>query len=164
MGSETIFFAGSEDDKALRNYAETIGLKLLHPMARKMTPTENEKSLNDLAQGGYFSFLPVEKLHPYNETEDVLCDVIDPLIFYMRPYPQPPYLISGRIRWNNDVKELAKQTKPYYSKLRKWIQSKWKKYEYKSFIGPHAEMLVAEENAILSYMPPGFYIKRVELP
>ena len=163
MGSVIVIFADRKDDLSLRGFANSIGLNLLHPMARKMTLSENEESFNDLTQGGFFSFLPAEKLHPYSEKKEYLCDVIDPLISYIRPYYQPPNLIAGQIHWKTDVKELARQTKPYFQKIKNWLKDNWIWDNVdKSFIGPEAEKLISSHDVNRAYLPPGHPIKTIE--
>jgi hypothetical protein len=157
-----LFFAGPEDDAALRGYAQSIGLTLLHPHAYKMTAEENERAFDNPVQGGYFSFLPVEQLHRHPHPNIGLCEALDPLILYVRPSYRPPNLVAGQIHWYTDVRSMAAQTKLYFQKLRRWVQTTWRRREEDGYyMGPAAERLVAEANAGIAYLPPGVTVTTI---
>ena len=157
-----LMFAGPEDDAAFRAFAKSIGLTLLNPHAYRMTPEENERAFDNPIQGGLFSFLPVEQLHRHPHPNIGLCDVLDPLIAYVRPNYAPPHLVAGQVIWETDVKAFARQTKPYFMKLRRWVQTNWTlREEDPYYIGPDAERILREENAKIAYLPPGVTIKKI---
>lgn len=159
-----LIFAAPEDDAALRAYAKSIGLTLLHPHAYRMTADENERAFDDPIQGGHFSFLPVAQLHRPPNPNGGLCEVLDPLIRYIRPSHRPPYLVAGQIHWYTDVRAMAEQTKPYFQKLRRWVRANWRRREGDGYyVGPGAERLLAQENAQIAYVPPGVTVKMVRV-
>ncbi len=161
MVSTISFFAAHDDDVALREYAKSVGLTLLHPYAPKLSPQENDASFLNPIQGGFFSYLPLELLHPRATGE--LCEVVDPLISYVRPYYAAPSLVAGHLFQNTDLSDLAKQTKPHFQRLRMWIQANWELQEDGYFIGPDAMRILREENATLSYIPSDVTIKKVRV-
>jgi hypothetical protein len=159
-----LIFAGPKDDVALRAYADSIGLTLLHPHAHGMTPEQNERAFDDPVQGGLFSFLPVQELHRHPHPNIGLCEALDPLIRYFRPSYRRPLLIAGQIHWYTDVRSLADRTKPYFQKLRRWVQTNWRRREEDDYyIGPDAERLLAHANARIAYLPPGVTVERVRV-
>lgn len=165
MPAESILiFAGPADDAALRHYAQSIGLTLLHPHAYRMSLEENERAFADPVQGGVFSFLPIDRLHRHPHPNIGLCEALDPLIRYVRPSYRPPYLVAGQVHWYTDSKEMARQTQPYFQKLRRWVQANWKRRdEDKYYIGPDAERILKQEKAELRYTPPGLATDTVRL-
>lgn len=164
MPGRILMFAGPKDDEAFRQHAESIGMLLLHPFAGRMTRKESKAAFENPQQGGLFSFLGLEDLHPDNHPSGCLCEVVDPLLPYFRPWYQPPYLVAGQVVWNTDVKELAQQTRPYFQKLRRWVQKNWKRrQEDKYYIGPDAQRILQEQEAQIAYMPPNVTTKSVIL-
>lgn len=163
MVSTVLFYAGSEDDKAFCSYAESLDLQLLPSRIDFLTTCGSHPKRNDPKLGSaYLSFLPIHELHPYGEPPVKIADAADPLIFLLRSYYDPPYLIAGQIRWNTDNKEMAKQTKPYFSKLRRRIQKNWLKEGPMTYIGPHALRLM-EQGAERTSFPPGVEIEQIEI-
>jgi hypothetical protein len=79
----------------------------------------------------------------------------------VRPSYAPPYLVAGHVFWDRDVKAFARQTLPYFIKLRRWVQANWKRRPDRYFIGPEAERFVREEHAKTAYLPIGVSIKIV---
>lgn len=163
MPEDTVLvFAGPKDDAAFRAFAKSIGLTLLHPHAYKMTAEENERAFDNPIQGGYFSFLPVEQLHRHPHPNIGFCEALDPLILYIRPSYRPPCLVAGHVVWCTDAKVFAPQTKPYFLKLRRWVQTNWKlREEDPYYIGPDAERILRDEDAKIAYLPPGVTIKTI---
>ncbi len=159
-----LLFAAAEDDTALRAYAKSIGLTLLHPHAYKMTSEENERAFDDSAQGGLFSFLPVEQLHRHPHPNIGLSEALDPLIRYVRPTYRIPHLVAGQIHWYTDARKMADQTKPYFQKLRRWVGDNWRRREEDDYyIGTHADELLAAGKAQIAYLPPGVTVKTVPI-
>jgi len=65
--------------------------------------------------------------------------------------------------WYTDVKEFAKQTKPYFQKLRRWVRANWRRREEDGYyVGPHAERIL-QEGAQIAYLPPDVTIKKVRV-
>jgi hypothetical protein len=161
---KVLIFAAPEDEIALRAYAKSIGLTLLHPHAYRMTAEENDRTFDDPVQGGLFSFLPASELHCHPHPNIGLCEALDPLILYVRPSYRHPYLIAGQIRWYTDVRRLAEQTKPYFQKLRRWVRANWRLREEDGYYeGPVAQRLLADGKAQPTYLPPGVGVKPVQL-
>jgi hypothetical protein len=157
-----LIFAGLEDDLALRTYAQSLGLTLLHPHAFRMTAEENERAFDNPIQGGLFSFLPVQQLHRHPHPDIGFCEALDPLILYIRPSYRPPYLVAGQIHWYTDVRTMADQTKPYFQKLRRWVQTNWRRRDEDGYyVGPAAERLLVEGKAQATYLPPDVTVKQV---
>ena len=155
MGSAILIFAGPEDDLALREYAGSIGLTLLHRYAHDLTAEENAKAFEDPSRGGWFSFLPVSSLGRHPHPAIGLCDVIDSLLHYIRPHYIHPYLVAGQVILNDDVRALADQTRPYFRKLRRWVQKNWRRREEdRYYIGPDAERILEIEGVRTAYLPP----------
>lgn len=149
MGSVVGFICGNEDHKMLQTYAESIGLKAIAPVI-------NQPLKENPADGAWCYLLPIShtELHPYGEPKIKLADVKDPLLFFMRGYYKKPYLVVGQIHWNNDVPDLAVETKPYFNKLSKWIKSNWKLPLGEDFyIGPEAEFLIEKGAEIVNAIP-----------
>lgn len=155
-----LMLAGSEDDAAFRAYAESIGLTLLHPHAYKMTFEENKRAFEIPEQGGCFSFLPVERLHRHPHPDIGLCHALDPLIPYIRPFYKPPHLIAGQVIWYRDVEAFARQTRPYFQKLWRWVQTNWQLREDGYLIGPHGGRIL-HGGAKVAYMPPNVTTKTI---
>jgi len=159
-----LIFACSEDDKALRAYAQSIGLTLLHPHAYRMTVEENERAFDNPIQGGFFSFLPVQQLHRHPHPDIGFCEALDPLIPYIRPSYRPPYLVAGQIHWYTDGRSMAQQTKQYFQRLRRWVHANWdRRDEDGYYVGPAAERILADDKAQLAYLPPNVIIKNVHI-
>lgn len=144
MGSSISFYCGPDDNLDLVNFIKSLDLSLVGMSLNSIDVPYNPSD----GPFCFLSFLKVDELHPYGEPPVDISDVTDPLIEFLRSYYEPPYLVSGRIYWSNDVRELAKLTKPYYKKLSDWIKKNWIKREDSSFyFGPEANRLVEEESA-----------------
>lgn len=146
MGSSVSFYCGPEDDQALREQAKSIGLDLVPAWLDKLDSYSDANAERN--PFSYLTFLPIDELHPYGKPPVNIGDAIDPLIEFLRAYYDPPYLVSGRIYWSTDVKSLAAKTKPYYTKLARWVRKNWTKRSDSSFyFGPQAARLVEEHGA-----------------
>ena len=165
MRKDLCIFATPEDERALLEFARSIGLLLMPPRPGKMSTLELEAFSENPKGFGYFSFLPMRKLHLYGRPRVQISDATDPVIFYSRPSYRPPNLIAGQIRWKKDNPEFAKLTRPYYAKLWRWAEKHWRKrIEDGYFIGPEADKLAELEETQLYYLPPGVKIEKVVVP
>jgi hypothetical protein len=162
MGTSVMIFAGPKDDRALVEYAASLGLRLVPPRLDQVGTVAFEEP----SQGPfwYLSFLPVENLHPYGNPPVKVGSATDPLIEFIRSYYEPPYLVAGRVYWSTDVPDLARQTKPHFTKLARWIRKHWKRRKEDGYyIGPDAQRLVEEGKAQPVYFPPGIEIKTLKV-
>ena len=64
----------------------------------------------------------------------------------------------GWIQCSNDAPELFKLTKPYCTKLAKWMKKNWEKNSDGQFVGPEARQLLAE-GAKIAYLRPGLEVE-----
>lgn len=160
MGSSVSFYGGPADIGALTDYAKSLGLYLAPP---RVGQTVSE----DPADGPYclLSVVPVDELVPVGVPPVRLGTAWNPTLEFLRSYYKPPYLISGRIYWSNDVAETARITKPAYSNLARWIRKHWKKREdFAFYFGPEAEKLVDQQGAIPSVFSPDLKIQQIAVP
>ena len=75
---------------------------------------------------------------------------------------RPPYITPGDIYWNNDVPNLATQTKSTFQKIARWVRKNWPKPEnYDFHYGPEAMRLVFDEGIVATSMVPGVELIRV---
>lgn len=161
MGSSVSFYAGPSDIRSLTDYAKSLGLYLIPP---RVGQTVNE---GDPADGPYchLSLVPLEKLEPFGVPPVMLGGPWDPVLEFMRSYYEPPYLISGRIYWSNDVAEAARITKSAYSSLARWIRKHWGEREgFAFYFGPEAERLVEQEGAMPVTFSPDVKIQEIAVP
>ena len=152
-----MFFAGPDDDRAFREYGDSIGLSLIPPRIDRIgcVPVEGPGS----ASFWYFSNIRPQELHPYGDPKVKISDALDPLVQYSRSFYDPPNLIAGRIYWSNDVPELASRSKPIYSKLAAWIKKSWERRRQDGYyVGPQAKRLADEEGIEFFYLPPGLQV------
>lgn len=159
MGSSIQFFAGPADDRALCDAARAIGLSLLTPWLDQLDTADPDKP--ETGAFWYLSTVPTAGLHPYGSPPVQVSDATDPLIELLRGYYVPPFLVAGRLYCSDDVPALSRQTKPYFSRLARWVRSNWKRRtEDGYYIGPEAMRLVAEDQAQVAYIPPGVEIEQ----
>jgi hypothetical protein len=162
MSRQVCFFTGSEDDRALRDYIKSLGLRLV-PLRVDLDPKlEYEPSRYP---GWFISLLPLEDLHPYGPPPQRVNCATDPLIEFRRSYYVPPHLIAGRVYWSSGLQEFRDLTKRHFLKIAAWIRRHWtQRSEDGFYIGPDALRLVREEGAQLAYLPPGVPIEVVQVP
>jgi hypothetical protein len=158
MGSSVSFYTAKSDNLALTGFSRSLGLHLVPP---RVGQTVNE---DDPADGPYcrLSLVPLNQLRPFDVPPVHLGSPADPTLEFLRSYYKPPYLISGRIYWSNDVAEIARITKPAYSSLARWIRKHWSKRPDSAFyFGPAAIKLVDEEGAIHTTFPPDLTVQTI---
>lgn len=141
MGQGIYFFTSNQDNQLLCEYGRAIGLHLVAPMA-----DAGELSPSDDPTGKPFCYLSTvskDQLHPYGNPR-IVGPATDPLLEFLRSYRDDGKIVMGRIHWSDDVPELSEQTKPYFSKLKRWIKKNWEQLPDGQFIGPQAQRLVDE--------------------
>jgi hypothetical protein len=153
MGSHVCFFCGPSDANALEKFSVSLGLQII--------PVLFEQSSVPLPIDMPHCFLsPVPKsaLHPYGHPPLKVTDARDPLLSFSRAYFSTPYLVMGRIHWNNDVQSLASQTKPYFQKLKAWMKREWEK-RGDVYLGPEAaELIVGGAQQVNDLPGRGVYV------
>jgi hypothetical protein len=147
MGSIVSFYCGEKDNQALHEYAESIGLSIVPPTLDR--PVDTDPVLGPFC---FLSVVPKGTLSPYGNPPIKISDATDPVIGFMRAYYKNPYLVLGDIYWSDDVPDYAKQTKPYYQKLAKWIKREWEKYG-DFYIGPEARVLLDKGAKMVNALP-----------
>jgi hypothetical protein len=157
MGSTIAFYCGENDTRSLEEYALSIGLALV-------STTIDAKVSASIDEGPYcyLSVLPISDLNPYGEKKNKLSDATDPLIGFMRSYFMNPYLVLGHLYLSNDVPDLHKITKPYYSKLSKWVKRNWSKYG-DIYIGPDATKLIDSGAQKVNALPGTFTYEKISI-
>jgi hypothetical protein len=147
MGSNIGFFCEQSDNDSLQKYVESIGLSIVPPLL-------NRHVSDDPSEGPFcfLSAIDVSLLSPYGTPPLKISDATDPLLLFMRAYYKDVYLVLGHIAWSDDVPNLAKQTKPYYQKIAKWIKSEWQKYG-DFYIGPGARKLFDDGAQMVNFLP-----------
>ena len=156
MGLSLYYFAGPRDNQALSEFARSLGLRIFAILAEKP-----EIMPSDDPSVGPFCYLcpvPREELHPYGSPPGI-GPATDPLIDFWRSYfHRPDALVIGRLYCSDDVPDLFRITKPYFSKLAKWVRGKWEKLPEGQFIGPEGQSLL-EKGVKLAYFPPGVKVE-----
>lgn len=158
MGKNVPYFAGPDDHSALMGQIEAIGMVVVPPC-----PGLPDRGADDPSKGPccLLSFLDPRELHPYGPSPQRVSEAVDPLLSFVRAYYAPPHLVAGCISWSDDSPELAKQTKPYFTRLRRWMDNNWRKRrEDGYYVGPQADDLIADGAETL-YFPPGTTIQEV---
>jgi hypothetical protein len=158
MGSSVSFYCGPDDHKALFEFALSIGLHLI--------PPDDSRPISDNPKEGPFCYLShsqLSELVPYGPHRRYTY-ATHPLIEFLRAYYDPPYLVSGRLYWSNDVRDLASVTKPYFIRLARWVRTNWQKVEKHAFyFGPQAQLLFRAQGAIPRTFPLGVEIEEIRM-
>lgn len=157
MGSSVAFYCGASDAEALQNYAVSIGLSLVPPTLDR--GVDDDPSIGPFC---YLSIIAQDELSPYGDPPIKVSDATDPLISFMRAYFKNPYLVLGHVYWSDDVPALAKQTKPHYQKLAKWIKKEWEKYG-DFYIGPEARTLLDKGAEMVNVLPGQASVEIIEV-
>ena len=149
MGSSVGFYCGPTDIDALQGFAVSTGLHLV--------PMTIDKE-NVLAPGDgpfcYLSLAPKSELHPFGKPPVKLTDAKDPMLGFVRAYFKNPYLVAGHIYWSNDVAALAAKTKPYFQKLRDWVEREWELLPGGGYyVGREAKELIAKGAQMVNELP-----------
>lgn len=167
MASSIYFFCGPEDYRELIQFVASIGLFVFPVCPVDIDPATGEHWAKDNPQEaplGFLSFLPIDQLHPYGSPVGMkIDDTVDPMILFIFPYYQPPYLVAGSFQLSTD--KFSAQTQPYFRKLANWIRKHYRKRpEIKGFyFGPQADNLVDEEGAqAVGFIPGTLEIKTIE--
>jgi Pentapeptide repeats (8 copies) len=160
MRRQLMFFAGPEDDRALRGYIEAAGLHLV-PECTNADPTRADEPRSRLLWT--ISLLPPNKLHPRGSPPRINC-FEDPVIEFMPSYYDPPYLIAGRLWWPEARLEIRELTKPHFLKVAFWIRNNWHVRPMDGLcLGPDALRLVRDEGAQLVSVPPGIPLEIIDV-
>ena len=159
--SRVSFYAGPADNRALTDFAKSIGLLLL---STKLGGTVDEDD-STAFPGCILSLVPASELRLLGKPPIYLGYPGDPVIAVLRSYCEPPYLVSGNIFWEDYGTEGTALTKPYFGKLSRWIRKNWsKRPDHAFYFGPDAARMVDEEGVIPSSLPPGLEIQYVAIP
>ncbi|MBN2259820.1 MAG: hypothetical protein JW702_04720 [Clostridiales bacterium] len=164
MTSSISFFAGPMDDYELCQFSFSIGLRL-QDLSYNPDSTDWKK---DPSKGAscYLTFIDETEILFYNSPKPgsslKLVSSNNPLLNFRRSYYEKPYLIAGEIQWEDYPDEQAKQTKPYYSKLVRWIKKNWSRREEDGYyVGPDAQRLI-DEGAECYYFHPKTKLQFIE--
>lgn len=171
--ARVIFYAGPEDNEALREKIQSMGLHVYKGIFDGPgVPVEQDRGVYH----GYISFLPPEKLHPYaaphKQGHFLLSQVTDPLIGWHKSYTTEHegdrYIIHGNLSWAfSDASrsdELA-AGKAYFGQLSRWIRKNWPPARKRGTCrGPQAQRLIQFESHIPRGLPPDMKITYVEVP
>jgi hypothetical protein len=157
MGSRTLFVAGPQDMKELNAFIRSLGMYMVSP-GPDFKYSDDETVLGRC----YVSPIPAGKLKVSGPKYIWYSEVLDPIIPLMRSVYNPPYIRPGDLYWNNDVRELAVQTKPTFQAISRWIRKNWPKPEGDDWhFGPEARRLVFEEGVIATSLVPGVTLTKV---
>ena len=157
MGSTFLYFAGPEDQKAMDEFIRSLGMHIVPP-----NPKFEYSDDPTVMAGCWISPVPASELRLPEKPPIMYSDVLDSIISYRRCRYTPPYLQTGDVYWNNDVRELASQTRPTYQKIARWVRKHWTKPEgYDQYYSPEAMQLVFEEGVEATSLLPGMKITRV---
>lgn len=146
MSKSILLIASNGDLHALTSFMKKIGLHLV-PMLI------NENGNNDVGEpkdgpACYATFVPIDELHTYGKSKNKIADVIDPMLFFMRPYYDPPYLTDVSIVLNEDATQVSEKIKPHFNKISRWLRKNWSKTKkHASWIGPEALTLIESGKA-----------------
>jgi hypothetical protein len=157
MGRSTLFFAGPADDA---DFIEMVLAENLYCVPHRLDLSFEECRLHPAQYPLlYISLLPRDQLHPYvpkyGPQVPTIHHITDPLLELYRSSIQPPYLVAGRLAWDDDVAAHGAATIETYLKLAKWISRNWMhRDEDDYYIGRDARKCV-EEGLTLAYLPPG---------
>jgi hypothetical protein len=147
MASSIGLFADLEDYRALLDYAQSIGLHLV------MDPNEAPTADPSVKPFCYLSPQPEAQLHTLGNPPRYSYG-LDPLLLFMRPYYQKPYLVAGFVQWSTDNEKFAAVTKSPFQKLKRWITKEWRKPEGEGFYsGPRALELAAQGAQRVNMLP-----------
>lgn len=149
MSNTVGFYCGPGDNRALTEFALSIGLHLLPMMTNQIVD-------DDPAEGPicYLSLVPLDQTHPYGPGRLRLADVLDPMLMFQRSYHQTPYLVSGRVICNTDNDALAAQTLPYFHKIARWVRANWSKHgDHGWYLGPEAAELLEQGAEPVEFLP-----------
>jgi len=162
MADSIQVLAADSDYRALRAFIGSSGLLLL-PMRIDDPDIDNDHDrLNH--PGCYISQLPLEQLHPYGNPPVQIADVIDPLIFFIRPYHVPPHLTAGSLILNTDAPEVSQKIRAQFERLRRWIRRNWKhRKEWSCYVGPEADHLLNTGAAIYRSPLEGVPVNQVQV-
>lgn len=156
LGRGIYFFADTTDNQQLCDYAASIGLHLYPPLAdaRELTSSDDPTDRPFC----FLSPVPKESLHPYGNPR-IIGTATDPLLEFLRSYHHGSHLVIGRIHWSDDVPDLAKETKPFFLMLTKWIQKHWEKLPDGQYVGPNAKSRM-DGGAVCAQLPPELTVER----
>jgi hypothetical protein len=142
MARTILIIAGPSDYEQLVGYCRELGLHLLPACIGSPIPAPS------VSQMCYLGSMKESELHPYGNPPIRVTDVRDPLLLFIRPYYDPPYLTDGSISLNEDNKAVSALIKPAFEKIRKWVKLNWSKTnQFASYIGPEAQSLLSENKA-----------------
>jgi hypothetical protein len=158
MGIAIYFFAGTEDNKTLCDFAASLGLSMLPILMEQPAISPSD----DPAKGPfcYLSPFPRGELHPYGRPPKISA-ATDPLIEFLRSYRYAPdALVMGRVYCSDDVPAFVPITKPYFTKIADWIRRDWAKVPGGQHIGPEAKSLLQGGTRLLQ-LPPNVKVRQV---
>ncbi len=159
MGSYVLFYAGPQDLKDLNAFIRSLGLTLVPP-GPEILYSEDETVLGTC----YISLVPQDTLRSWGPITRWYSDAADPIISFIRSVREDQYISPGDIYWNSDVAVLARQTKPYFQTISRWIRSNWPKPEGRDYhYGPEASQLIFEEGLIATSLVPGVQLHTVQV-
>ena len=158
MTSSIAFYASQIDREILESFAISLGLCLVSPTVGR--PVNADAALGPFC---YLSAVAESELHPYGKPPVRISDARDPMLSYMRSYFERPFLVLGHIQHSDDVRALAQVTRPYYSKLSRWIKSSWACLPGGDiYIGADAQRLVENGAQMANAVPGTFEFHRIE--
>jgi len=167
MSAQINFFASENDDRALCARAQELGLwaipsdwKQDEPWPKALRPSEWR--VCGLSAVEPSSLHPVEVL-PRGSGWLRAGWATDPVLEFVRSAVSGKDIVAGRIWWSDYPPEFARQTKPPFQALQKWIRKEWKRREDGFYAGPEADQLIASVGYEPLYLPRGTVVEQIKL-
>jgi hypothetical protein len=159
MTSQIIYYANADENLALLEYAESIGLIPVPPLLGQEIDRKNAESSPFI----YLSAVPLDQLHPYGSENNKISDATDPILSWLRCYVEGGYLISGNLSWVDDAPEVAKHSKKHFGKLKRWIQNNFEHIGNGIYKSKGAELMESAGMQLTS-IPPSASVEFVQVP
>jgi hypothetical protein len=159
MTSQILYYANADENLALLEYAESIGLIPVPPLLDQ----EIDRKKPETGPFIYLSTVLLDQLHPYGSENNKISDATDPLLSWLRSYVEGNHLISGNLSWVDDVPEVAKHSKKHFGKLKRWVQNNFLHIGsgiYKSTGAEEMESLGMQ----LTSIPPSASVEFIQVP
>ena len=159
MTSQVVYFADPEENACLLEYAESIGLIPVAPLLGREIDRINPASGPFI----YLSAVPIDELHPYGPEKNKITDAIDPILPLIRSYVDGHSLVAGNLMWVDDVPEVARFSKKYFGKLKRWIQRHFSHIGNGIYKSDGAGIMEASGMKLTS-IPPSAKVEYIKVP
>lgn len=167
------FYAGPEDNKALREKITSLGLRVYkRTCSASGMPVEQDADV----YYGCISFLSPENLQTFEQYEQDglirISSTKNPLISWRPSYTVDHegdrYILHGNLSWDfsDDTRsDDVEAGKRYFGQLSRWIRSNWPPVRKRGTCrGPQAQKMIQFESFIPRGLPPGLKVTYVQVP